>query len=1062
MSWAGLFWRTLLVVSFVLTEIGGWAQDASTGAIRGTVSEASGAVIAGATVALVNTATLMGYSAVTDGEGRYSIQLLPPGEYSARAEAQGLSPQASPRLRVELGGVTEINFMLTIAGTKETVTVSGAPPLVETIPSAVSSVIDERAIDGLPLNGRRFSDLALLCPGVTQDPRSLTSASNGDLAFGGVRGSQTSYLVDGADNNSAFFAQARGRYRAPYQFSNEVVQEFRVSSNTYGAELGRSGGAVVNVVTKSGSNHVHGTAFYFIRDSAFNAQPAFTDTKPEDRQQQFGFTIGGPIKRNKAFFFGGFDQHIFHVPTMVRFDDGSAVVVPKKGQEPLYHGDYEDSDKDLVFASAGQLTSLAGNYRSALLGNAAFAKVDYAPTARHYLSFRLNTSSYYGSNNVFLDPASPITTFAISDNGEENVDTESASLSLTSTISPRLISHLRVQFSRELQSSTANSSDVRTRIYNIIDGFGRSSILPRQTREHRLHLTETLSLEKGRHSWKFGGDALFTWINNNFPSMFGGEYYFDDISVNPWTFEPMLYGMAVTPLRAYAHGVPRYYIQNFGSSASHPDTNEYAAFVQDTVRMTSHLALSLGVRYDLQTFTTKGLVTNPLWPASGKVPLDWNNISPRAGFAYSFGTERPTVMRGGYGWFYTRIPQIYTSAVETDNGISSINLILDNAHYYDHQIFPAYPTPLVNCGVHATACTPPAGTAGMLQADVSSFSPNFRTPMVQQGSLSIEREMMHRLAANISYLYVHGQDLIRARDVNLPPPVGYTYPVYDSTGTVFLDQFYNVQSFSTWQMTRSFTCPFPPCINPLQRPIPQLAAINQFESAASSTYHGLTLSVVRRMTTGLYFRLAYTYAHAVDDGQDSLVAGRPATVQNSYNTAAEKASSVTDQRHRFILSWVATPEPFHQGAGWLAQAFNDWKIAGVITAGSGRPLDARISGDANQDDNSGNDRLPGYGRNAFVGPDYATTDLRISRRVFAGDRFKIDFLAESFNLFNRSNLRVQITDDGFQNGAGSFVLIDKQVGTHYFPAHYQRPANFLRATGAYAPRQIQFAVRVGF
>src|SRR5437867_4008890 len=203
-------------------------------------------------------------------------------------------------LRVEVGGTSELEFRLAVAGTKESVTVSGEQPLVETQPSAVSSLIDERAINELPLNGRRYTDLALLTPGVTQDPRGLTSGSNGDLAFGGIRGYQSSYLVDGGDNNNAFFSQARGRYRAPYQFSNEVVQEFRVSSNTYGAELGRAGGAVVNVVTKSGSNQIHGTDFYYLRDSTFAARNPFMNFKPHDQQQQFGMTLGGPIDRKSV------------------------------------------------------------------------------------------------------------------------------------------------------------------------------------------------------------------------------------------------------------------------------------------------------------------------------------------------------------------------------------------------------------------------------------------------------------------------------------------------------------------------------------------------------------------------------------------------------------------------------------------------------------------------------------------------------------------------------------------------------------------------------------------
>ncbi len=255
------------------------AQDASTGAIRGTVSDSTGARIKDATIAVANLDTGIRYIATSDSQGQFTLELLPPGDYMARAEAPGMSPQVTPHLHVELGAAAEIDFKLTVAGAKETITVSTGPG-IDTQPAAISSVIDERAIQEFPLNGRRFTDLALLTPGVTQDPRGLLSGSNGDLAFGGIRGFQTTYLVDGNDDNNAFFAQARGRYRAPYQFSNEVVQEFRVSRNTSGAENGRSGGAVVNVVTKSGSNHFHGSLFDYARNSAFDARQAFMDFKP--------------------------------------------------------------------------------------------------------------------------------------------------------------------------------------------------------------------------------------------------------------------------------------------------------------------------------------------------------------------------------------------------------------------------------------------------------------------------------------------------------------------------------------------------------------------------------------------------------------------------------------------------------------------------------------------------------------------------------------------------------------------------------------------------------------
>jgi outer membrane receptor protein involved in Fe transport len=647
---------SLVIFCLLLSLYQASAQDAATGAIHGTVVDLHDLRIPGATVAVVNAATGARYSATSDAEGHFMIDLLPPGDYSARVAAWGMSPQITPQLHVDVGAAAELEFRLTVAGTTEKVSVSAAPALVETQPAAVSTLLDERAIADLPLNGRRFSDLMLLSPGVTQDPRSLTSATNGDLSFGGLRGFQNSFLVDGGDFNNAFFAQARGLYRAPYQFSNEVVQEFRVSANSSGAELGRAGGAVVNVVTKSGTNHWHGTGLYYIRDSGFGAADAFMTFKPHSRQQQGGGTVGGPIKKNKIFLFAGFDQHYFHVPDVVEFLNGTMQVVPQAGTGPFSPGDYEASDQALVFAAAAQLSSLAGSYPAAQIGNAFYAKLDINLTPRNQLAVRFNSSRYWGSNNVFLDPASPVTYDSISDNGEETVSTETGSASLTSGLTPRLTSHLRAQFSRDLRQSYTNTSDTLIKVKDVIDGIGRSNLLPRATREHRAQLAETLSLDTSHHSLKFGADSLITWIYDFFPSQQNGEYVFDPIKVNPFTFEPQEAGLPLTPLRAYAHSVPKYYFQNFGAASSNPNSNDYAAFAQDTIRVTDHLAVNLGVRWDLQTFTTAGLVSNPLFPPSGKVPFKPTNFGPRAGLAYSVGKTHPLVIRAGYGLFYVRIP----------------------------------------------------------------------------------------------------------------------------------------------------------------------------------------------------------------------------------------------------------------------------------------------------------------------------------------------------------------------------------------------------------------------
>ncbi len=928
------------IVIFCLWATGLWGQDASTGALRGVVLDAQGAAITNADIVAIRVDTGIRYHSATDSAGRFTVDLLPPGRYSARAEAEGMSPQISPLMQVEVGAATELTFKLRVAGPKETISVTEAPRILDENPSSVSALLEQRAIKDLPLNGRRYTDLLLLVPGVTQDPRGLTSGSNGDLSYGGIRGYNNSFLVDGNDNNNGFFAQAMGRYRAPYQFSDEVVQEFQVQSSGYGTESGRAGGAVVNVVTKSGTNTWHGSTFYYLRDSSLGgAAPAFVGSNPSEQQNQFGATIGGPIQRDKTFLFAGYDQEIFHVPAVVEFENGSTVAVPQLGAYPSIL-DYEvcdphiggtACDETLVKAAAAQLSTMGGTFPAKLLGDTGFLKLDRVLTPHQHLSARLNTSRYYGTNNVFLDPASPITNDAISGNGEEDVRTESGSLALLSEITPRLTSHLRAQFSRDLEQSFPNTTGTRTSIYDWLQDFGQSSILPRQTREHRLHLAETLSLSRGRNQWKFGGDTMRTWDYNYFPSLYGGEYLFGNIVVNPLTFVPMHGGVSLTPLRAYAHTImpnwnwdagswtgptdnlARYYIQNFGNPVSHPDSNDYAGFVQDTARLTPHFTLSMGARYDLQTFSKSGMVSNPLWSQAGKMPLRETNFAPRVGIGYALGDDRPLMVRAGFGIFYTRIPQIYESAVANNNGLTDTFLELDRTDYYQQQVFPTYPNAAVNCPRGSVSCTLPDAWKQYATNEVSAFAPGFKTPRVQQGSLSLERELTGGFTGTVSYLYVHGVDMIRARDVNLPPPTYYSYPIFDPTGNTFQNALYSVASFATWQNSASLSCPFPPCLNPLARPIAQLGAIDQFESAASSVYHGMTVSLYKRMSGGVYFRLAYTWAHAIDTGQDALVTGGTATVQNSYSAKSEKGPSVTDQRHRLTISADRGAEPVCRG-----------------------------------------------------------------------------------------------------------------------------------------------------
>jgi len=307
--------------------------------------------------------------------------------------------------------------------------------------------------------------------------------------------------VDGADDNNSSFAQARGRYRAPYQFSNEVIKEFRVTSNGYSAELGRAGGAVFNVVTNSGGNRWHGTSFFYVRDRTFDAQSGLRQQPARRAAAPVRRDIQRPLVKNRVFLYLGYDQHQLTVPSIMQFGNGASDVVP----QPT---DYDRKDKDLVFAAAAQLNSLAGEYPAEMGGNAGFAKLDFNLSSKQLLFFRLSTARYSGTNNVFFDPASPITTYTEDSNGTEDVKTESVAASWTGIWTNRLSSNLRAQFSRDVQQSFANSDTAKIKIYGIVDGMGRSNILPRETREHKLHVADTISYNNGRMNWKFGGDRI--------------------------------------------------------------------------------------------------------------------------------------------------------------------------------------------------------------------------------------------------------------------------------------------------------------------------------------------------------------------------------------------------------------------------------------------------------------------------------------------------------------------------------------------------------------------------
>src|SRR5260370_1219794 len=414
-------------------------SQATTGNIEGRVVDTNGAAIPGVTVTVTNQETGLTKTANADVEGIYSVTFLPPGKYRVTTSgAQGFAGADFSNVTVTVGGETPLDIQLKVGGTTTMVDVAAEGQIVETTRTSVSSTVNERAIQNLPVNGRNFLDFATLTPGVVRDP-----TRSGDLAVGGQKGTLNSLQVDGADNNNTFFGQSFGRTgtRPPYQFSEESVQEFQINQNGFSAEFGRAGGAVINVVTKSGTNQWHGSAFEYFRDESLNSNtPILTARgvkRPKSQINQFGGTLGGPIKKDRAFFFFAYEGQRSNIPNVV--DPPNFSAQPANIQ--------------------ALLAPKIGIYQIGRDQNVFMGKTDMRLNSSNQLVLRLNQQNFNGNNNENFGPLS-----VQEHSGNSVAKTNTFSVSLTSTLTNQVINELRFQFGRDREPGEANSALPEARI----------------------------------------------------------------------------------------------------------------------------------------------------------------------------------------------------------------------------------------------------------------------------------------------------------------------------------------------------------------------------------------------------------------------------------------------------------------------------------------------------------------------------------------------------------------------------------------------------------------------
>lgn len=1016
------------------------AQSAGTGAIVGTVKDQSGAVIPGAEVIVKNVGTGETRRVSTTEAGRYSAPFLVPGNYEVTARATGFTEVITKNLRLEVGQTLTTDVEMPVKSAEESVTVTSEAALVETEKFDVSQNINTDQVENLPLNGRRWDNLVLLTPGAGED------GGFGGISFRGINSLYNNNMVDGADNNQAFFSEARGRTRIAYGYSINSIKEFQVQTAAYSAEYGRAAGGVVNAVTKSGTSDYHGDFFYFIRDKAFLARDprgnvaTFTNPatgmteqlpKPDERRQQFGGSFSGPILPEKLFFFLNYDQQRRNFPAIIIpfnsnfFDSSNPASQVSRCTDP---------NCAAIIAELDRLTNTVDARRGdQWLG---LAKLDYQLSSNHKISGVFNILRWDSPNGILTGPTLTATSLS---NGSDLVQNEFITVTWNGVLNPSLVNETRFQYGRDFEAQTPNASGPQFQVADAAN-FGMPNFLPRGAfpNEKRFQWVDNVSWLKGSHQVKFGLDI--NYVRDDIQNLFqgGGIYQYFNVSSGACAggglnnFVRDLFGNTPAGANAcftnYAQSIDPF----TGDGAGFFSTSDLNFYVQDTWKLAPNFTLNYGLRYELQTMPQIEQA-NPLVPETGPLNTDSNNFGPRLGFSWGMGAEQKSVLRGGYGLYYGRTQNSSIFVHLFQNGVFQRPFSIGASTcpaaatpLPPNSLFPQpstvgtstpifgtsgpTPTNLFNTVADFLAACPAAASQG---AVINALADNFVNPLVHQYDIAYERELWWKLGLTVSYVGSRGNRLPVFTDANLPQPDSTReYAVLDASSTaatpVPTGQLVTVPWFS----------------NALIRPNPNVGVILMGRSEINSWYNGLVVRLRRRESRGFSFDMNYTWAKAWDNGQVAGVNGTFAGTNsplNPYDLRAEYGLSDLDVRNRFITNvyWTLPFGDMTDNRG-LKAIVGGWKAASVIRAQNGRPVQADMAGRPfggcifNGGLTCGaissfgaplNGRAPFITRNTnFNLPNLISYDLRIAREFRITEGSRIEFLWEAFNLFNRTQV----------------------------------------------------------
>ena len=1003
-----------IAIVFTLVVFSTLASAQTRGGVRGVVLDASGARVAGATVVARELGTGAVRETTSDGSGAFTIAALAPGDYALEVRAAGhktwrrdlrlaVNEDHRADVRLEVGDVSEIVQVTAEAG-----------GLVD--PSPLSTVVPFEAVQHLPLDGRNFLELSLLAAGTAPAAQGSASSVRGDFSFtaNGAREDFNSYLLDGADNVDPKLNTVAVRPNV------EAIREFKVSTNAYDAAFGRYAGAQVNVVTRAGSNAVVGSGYGYVRNRALDSTNAFAlENEPDPRYEryQFGGAVGGPIARDKTFFFADYEgsrrregiTRVTTVPTAAErsgdFTQSAVVPVnPLTGQPIPFLPSFAQHPTGSAIANLYPLPNRPGTAAN-------FVSSPIERDDAHHFDVRLDrayarggelTARYsFNDRNLFEPFAGASQTFVPGYGNDVPRRAQSAMASDARVLTPGWLNEARVSFTRvasavsqEGQGTSVNqqlgipdlSSDPRDWGLSLMSVLGYSAVgheinNPQESAINAWHVSDTLTWSRGAHLVKIGGEAR----------LIAQDAFRDVLSRGQIAFTGQITGNPVADLLL---GAP---VLSVGATLDNPQhlrARSWSAFAQDSWRVADDVTVNAGVRYELfSPAVDRDDRANLYDPSTGQLvqvgtngiprggyDTDRNNIAPRLGITWAPGGGG-TMLRGGYGMYYSQ------------SALAPSEALYFSPPYFNARFF--FPLP----GLPLTISDPfPSSFPVPTPPSALSIQRDLATPLLHHWNIGVERQLGGSWSVTAAYAGSRGSELLASRDINQPAPSA----------------------------------------NPLNlRPNPFFSDITTLESRARSRYHALVTSVERRFADGMSLLASYTLSSSKDDASGFFSStGDPNFPQDSRNPEAEYGRSSFDVRHRASLGFVYELPFARSGSVWL----RDWQLAGILTLQSGRPFTVavlpdidvsntgraslgfgfndrpNVVGDPEIDDPSA-DRwfntaafaMPQFGtfgnagRNILVGPGYANVNLGIIKHVPLGARARLQLRAEAFNLLNRVN-----------------------------------------------------------